>query len=151
MMGQDYAALKIVDMGDGKFRLQRVNCKKCLKDGKEEVEAEVEIDGVKGDEPYTVKYASVGVGQVKPSARITTPDLWLRVKVRGHRPKGKVVPQTLCRFYYSLDGKNYKELGSEFAAQPGKWIGAKVGLFNCRPGTKNDAAWLDVDSFIFTK
>lgn len=34
-----------------------------------------------------------------------------------------------CRFTYSLDGKEFVPLGETFTAQPGMWIGAKVGLF----------------------
>jgi beta-xylosidase len=34
-----------------------------------------------------------------------------------------------CRFSYSIDGKRFYELGETFTAQPGMWIGAKVGLF----------------------
>ncbi|HEV8168097.1 MAG TPA: glycoside hydrolase, partial [Pyrinomonadaceae bacterium] len=34
-----------------------------------------------------------------------------------------------CRFSYSIDGKRFDPLGGTFIAQPGMWIGAKVGLF----------------------
>ncbi len=46
---------------------------------------------------------------------------WLRVTVRaGAR----------VRFSYSVDGgRTFVSLGSEFAALPGRWVGAKVGLF----------------------
>lgn len=150
VMGQDYAALKIVDTPDGMV-LQQVTCKKAFKGQPESVIASIPLEGIKGEEPYTVKYASHGVGNVKPSARVTTPDLWLQVRVRGQKEKGKVVPHAMCTFYYSLDGKKFKPLGEEFEAQPGQWIGAKVGLFCCRPGTKNDGAWLDVDWVHFEK
>jgi len=36
----------------------------------------------------------------------------------------------VCRFSYSFDGKTFAELGETFTAQPGMWIGAKVGLFS---------------------
>ena len=150
VMGQDYAALKIVDTKDGMV-LQQVTCKKAFDGKPETVVASVPLEGIKGEEPYTVKYASHGVGNVKPSARVTTPDLWLQVRVHGKKEKGKVVPHAMCTFYYSLDGKKFERLGEEFEAQPGRWIGAKVGLFCCRPGTKNDGAWLDVDWVHFDK
>lgn len=51
----------------------------------------------------------------------------------------------LCEFYYSLDGKNFVPFGSAFAAKPGRWIGAKTGLF-CTGITKtNDVGYIDVD------
>src|SRR5690606_11162326 len=37
-----------------------------------------------------------------------------------------------CQFSYSEDGKKFKEVGSSFTAVPGRWIGAKVGLFATR-------------------
>jgi beta-xylosidase len=35
-----------------------------------------------------------------------------------------------CRFSYSVNGTDFAPLGEEFAAVPGRWVGAKVGLFN---------------------
>ena len=40
-----------------------------------------------------------------------------------------------CRFSYSIDGKRFEPLGETFTAQPGMWIGAKVGLFALGSGT----------------
>ena len=50
-----------------------------------------------------------------------------------------------------FDGKKYVKLGSPFKVKEGKWIGAKVGYFNCRSTVSNDAAFLDVDWIKFTK
>jgi beta-xylosidase len=44
-----------------------------------------------------------------------------------------VVDEGVCDFSYSLDGKRFERLGAEFRAQPGMWIGAKVGLFSLGP------------------
>jgi beta-xylosidase len=41
----------------------------------------------------------------------------------------EVADGALCRFSYSTDGTRFERLGDEFKAQPGMWIGAKVGLF----------------------
>jgi hypothetical protein len=38
-------------------------------------------------------------------------------------------------------------LDNSFSAQPGQWIGAKVGLFCVRLGKINDAGFADVDWF----
>lgn len=36
-------------------------------------------------------------------------------------------------------------------AKPGKWIGAKVGMFVTRDVKSNDGGWLDVDEFVISK
>ncbi|SKB58445.1 Beta-xylosidase [Parapedobacter luteus] len=55
-----------------------------------------------------------------------------------------------CRFFYSMDGRDYREAGEPFQAVEGHWIGAKVGLFCTRTETINDAGWMDVDWFRVT-
>ncbi len=39
----------------------------------------------------------------------------------------------VCRFLFSFDGDEFQPIGKPFLAKPGKWIGAKVGLFAIRP------------------
>ena len=51
----------------------------------------------------------------------------------------------LCSFSYSADGNTFTPAGNEFAAKPGKWIGAKIGYFALREGTVNDAGTVDID------
>jgi beta-xylosidase len=64
--------------------------------------------------------------------------IYLRVKVEsGAR----------CSFSYSLDGKIFIEVPEQFTATPGRWTGARVGLFCTRQTTTNDAGWADVDWF----
>jgi hypothetical protein len=50
-----------------------------------------------------------------------------------------------CRFGYSIDGKRFDPLGERFSAQPGMWIGAKVGLFSLGSGH----GYADYDWFRF--
>ena len=50
-----------------------------------------------------------------------------------------------CQFSYSLDGRSFRPVGTEFAAREGKWIGAKVGLFCSRLNRTTDAGNVDVD------
>jgi len=52
-----------------------------------------------------------------------------------------------CRFSYSLDGKNFEDVGEEFHAETGRWIGAKIGIFCVRPALTNDAGYADFDWF----
>jgi hypothetical protein len=42
-------------------------------------------------------------------------------------------------------------MGTPFEVKEGKWVGAKIGFFNMRPESKNDAAFLDIDWIRFTK
>jgi len=62
--------------------------------------------------------------------------LYLRVKVEAG---GK------CSFSYSTDNSNFIDVGVSFTAMPGKWVGAKLGLFCTRTTSTNDAGFLDID------
>ncbi|WP_211352198.1 family 43 glycosylhydrolase [Dinghuibacter silviterrae] len=80
---------------------------------------------------------------------IHSDSIYLRVEVRA--------PDALCRFSCSTDGVIFTELGPVFYAQPGRWIGAKVGLF-CRGGAGKSAgdggvtvAHADIDWFRVTR
>jgi hypothetical protein len=55
-----------------------------------------------------------------------------------------------CQFSYSQNGKRFKKVGSSFKAQPGRWIGAKAGLFATRQNQINDAGYADYDLFRIT-
>jgi hypothetical protein len=57
----------------------------------------------------------------------------------------------ICTFAYSLDGKNFKPFGKSFNALPGKWIGAKMGLFILNKKTDSRRSWMDVDWFRVNK
>jgi beta-xylosidase len=52
-----------------------------------------------------------------------------------------------CRFSYSQNGREFHAIGEEFNAKPGRWIGAKVGLFAIGTGS----GYADVDWFRFEK
>lgn len=54
-----------------------------------------------------------------------------------------------CDFSYSTDGRTFAPVGERFAAKPGKWIGAKIGLFSVRTGTTRETGYADVDWFKF--
>lgn len=52
-----------------------------------------------------------------------------------------------CSFYYSLDGKSFIQAGDIFHAEPGKWIGAKIGFSATRSTQSNDSGYADIDWF----
>lgn len=52
-----------------------------------------------------------------------------------------------CKFSYSTDGTNFKDINESFVARPGKWIGAKIGLFCTRTVVTNDSGFADIDWF----
>jgi beta-xylosidase len=55
--------------------------------------------------------------------------------------------RAMCAFSYSYDGFNFKPIGKEFAATPGVWIGAKVGLFSINPNIEESQGYADFDWF----
>lgn len=66
--------------------------------------------------------------------------VWLRVTWRA----GGV-----CRFSVSRDGARFDEIGPDFVAAPGRWVGARVGVFASRPDSgpiagHADFAWFRV-------
>jgi beta-xylosidase len=73
---------------------------------------------------------------------LQTDTVYLRVKVLS--------PDARCQFSYSVDGNQFEPVGNEFKAKPGKWIGAKVGLFavsrmNAETGGYADFDWFRIE------
>ncbi|REE82116.1 beta-xylosidase [Lutibacter oceani] len=60
-------------------------------------------------------------------------------------------PDAICQFSYSETGKNFQKIGKPFKAQPGKWIGAKVGLFSVSTQEAKRGGYADVDYFKIIK
>lgn len=74
--------------------------------------------------------------------QIKSENMYLRVVVK----KGAI-----CKFGYSTNGKDFNDMPIDFTAKPGKWIGAKVGMFHTRYVKSNDAGYADIDWFRITK
>jgi beta-xylosidase len=70
--------------------------------------------------------------------KINSPVIYFRVKVL----KG-----ANCDFFYSEDGKSFKKIGETLVAKPGRWVGAKMGLFCTGAGKTNDAGFVKADWF----
>ena len=52
----------------------------------------------------------------------------------------------VCQFSWRRAGAGFVPIGPSFVAQPGRWVGAKVGLFAGAPGT-SPAGHADFDWF----
>jgi len=74
----------------------------------------------------------------KNGEKISSPEVYFRVRVRAG---------ATCEFSYSEDGKTFKPIGEKLAAKPGRWVGAKLGLFCTRTVKTNDSGYVDVDWF----
>lgn len=63
---------------------------------------------------------------------------------------GEVKAGGKCRFGYSRDGRKYTFAKESFVAQPGRWVGAKVGMYAVTPAPR-EKSWIDIDWFRVTK
>lgn len=72
------------------------------------------------------------------AVELSNTSIYLRVEVSG---------DAVCRFTYNVDGKLFEVLGDTFKAQPGMWIGAKVGLFSLAPAGATEYGHAEYDWF----
>jgi beta-xylosidase len=79
---------------------------------------------------------------VNEQVSLPTNEVHLRVEV--------VAPEAMCQFSYSLDGKKFTNIGKPFKAQPGQWVGAKVGVFGISDDTVKYGGYTDIDYFRIT-
>jgi len=93
-------------------------------------------------EQWTCKNArSGGREELQKSSVVNTNKIYLRVTIEEGAE---------CTFSYSFDGIEFQNLGTTFTARPGRWIGAKVGLFCISKQETNDSGYVDVDWFRVT-
>ena len=81
---------------------------------------------------------AAATGESVIPAKVAGP-VWLRVTVTAG---------AVCQFAYSLDGSHFAPAGETFPAVPGRWVGAKVGLFAASAGVdggRADFAWFHVE------
>ena len=137
--GNDYAGLFLQDTGENAALQYRV-CPDAAKEGKETI---TPLEILPYDiEPQVFPYASGNVPAVHYPPRPEV-GLWVRLEVRPRAVEGKV-PDAVCRFFWSRDGKRWTRAPQSFTARPELWIGAKFGFFCNRYAAKNDGGWLDV-------
>ncbi len=126
MMGLDYSALVVKRVGDD-FQLLRLVCKSADK-GKAQQEELI----------TTLKPTLRDKIDYQPAIH---EDIYLRMAVNDSK----------CRFYYSTNGKTFKEAGEPFAMREGKWIGAKIGIVAAESKSNSNRGWVDADWFRVTK
>ena len=151
LMGEDYAALKLVDTNDG-IVLQYIECKNAFKGSQEEVLASIQLNSTPVETPYSTKYLSTTVpAPTFPAYK--TADLFVQLCVEP-KTRENDVPEMIAFFKYSFDGKKWHQLVPEsaekkhrhtFTGKPGKWIGAKFGFWCNRHASKNDSGWMQID------
>lgn len=103
-----------------------------------------QVDGAVRYSLHTRKNADRGGEelQMEEPLPLDTREIYLRVRVSEG---------ALCRFSLSTDGDRFTEVGEVFPAAPGRWIGAKVGLFALGNVHTNDTGWADTDWFRITR
>lgn len=82
-----------------------------------------------------------GLGKLeneKVVTKLTDSTIYFRVKVTA---------SAKCQFSYSTDGKTFTNVGDVFIAEPGRWKGAKIGLFCTREKQINDSGYADFNWF----
>ena len=75
--------------------------------------------------------------------RIKTNTVYFKVEVSA--------PDATCWFSYSEDGNSFKKIGKVFTAKPGKWVGAKVGVFSVSSLNAKRGGYADFDFFRIKK
>ena len=90
------------------------------------------INAIDGEEEVTIA-----------EKRIDSNEIVFRVEVSA--------PDAICQFSYSENGKKFTKIGEAFKARPGKWIGAKVGLFSVSTQEAKRGGYADVEYFRITK
>ena len=139
VMGTDYAGLRLTDTEQG-ARLEYFECRNASKGGAETVQELSMLPYRHEPLPHDRESKNVPL--------VNYPDMpeavvWVELDVRAKAVEGNV-PDAICRFRYSLDGKRFTQVEGTFKAQPGQWVGAKFGFWCNRFSPKNDAGWLDV-------
>lgn len=72
--------------------------------------------------------------------------LVMSVKASAIYVRVTVEQKTACTFSSSIDEKKFTPAPASFRATPGKWIGARAGLF-CSRDKMNDSGYVAVDWF----
>jgi beta-xylosidase len=78
--------------------------------------------------------------RIEAEVPLSRDSLYLRVSMNERR----------ASFSYSLDGKDFRPIGESFLAQPGAWIGTKMGIFASGVVDHGEFGYADFDWFRLT-
>lgn len=81
--------------------------------------------------------------KILSEVKLSTNEVFLKVKVSE--------PNGICQFSFSENGKKYTSIGEPFQAKPGKWIGAKVGVYSISSQDAKRGGYADFDWFRIDK
>ncbi|MEX1384242.1 glycoside hydrolase 43 family protein [Lutibacter sp.] len=81
--------------------------------------------------------------QINAEKRLKANSAYFKVEVSS--------PDYMCQFSFSEVGKEFEKIGKPFKAQPGKWIGSKVGIFSVSTQVAKRGGYADIDFFKITK
>jgi beta-xylosidase len=125
VFGQDYAYVAVRRRADG---------------GRELVHARAlhAPDGAREEEAPAVALPASGAVELRVTVREATP---------GRNGPAGATGGALCRFAYRVGDGAWTEIGAEFEAREGRWVGAKVGLFAVRPGASAAGGHADFEWF----
>ncbi|WP_157163186.1 glycoside hydrolase family 43 protein [Actinoalloteichus spitiensis] len=59
----------------------------------------------------------------------------------------RVRPEARCQFHVHLGGEGWREVGEEFTARPGRWVGARLGVFALAPAHATATGHADLPFF----
>lgn len=82
------------------------------------------------------------------SVKIEAKEVYLRANIQQTLLQDTNV---IGQFSYSIDGETFKEIGEVFYPVPGKWVGAKIGIFATNLKTENSKGYADFDWIKFDK
>ena len=92
-------------------------------------------------------YLTHGVCQSADKAKTENEKEIAKLKSGSVYFRVKVTAGTKCQFSYSEDGTRFTDVGDEFQATAGQWIGAKMGIFATRDTQTNDSGIAEYDWF----
>ncbi|HEU5166886.1 MAG TPA: glycoside hydrolase 43 family protein [Chitinophagaceae bacterium] len=100
----------------------------------------------KNDGVYIVQSENINADKNKTELEISS----IPVSGSEFSLKVKVSKGGVCDFSYQTE-KGLGHLLKTFTAKPGRWVGAKVGMFCSRTNITNDAGFADIDWIHFEK
>ncbi|MDM1298422.1 glycosyl hydrolase 43 family protein [Empedobacter falsenii] len=81
--------------------------------------------------------------KILSEVKLGSNEVFLKIKVSE--------PNGICQFSFSENGKKYTSIGEPFQAKPGKWIGAKVGIYSISSQDSKRGGYADFDWFRIDK